>query len=82
MAMSDEEFSKLIGISKAERERIWAEVKANSKRLDDCETPHEFVEYEQEPNFRKKRCTKCLGTLSAIDALWYERGLQHGRESK
>jgi len=75
--------------SKEEMLALWEEVKANSKRLVDCSGPHDFVGIEAELQgetkdggklYRRYVCTKCGGKILSHDKLWYERGLQHGRE--
>lgn len=61
---------------------IWADVKANHKRLDECPGPHEFdFDPNATPLRRKATCRKCGGQLDTTDARWYLKGLEHGRKA-
>lgn len=62
---------------KPEFKVIWEEVKANHARLRSCPGPHVFPPYVAQPNARYT-CSKCNGSISALDRRWYEDGLAHG----
>jgi hypothetical protein len=59
--------------------KLWDNVKANGRALDNCEGPHRF-----EPTVptvklgRVYRCAKCGGEADSIAVRWYEMGLRHG----
>lgn len=67
--------------------KLWEEMQANQRRLDECVGPHDF-----RPATPKNSafgvagttdtyiCTKCQGTLNHYALHWYERGLQHARK--
>jgi hypothetical protein len=69
------------GLGRVESKNILAEVRANLKRLDECEGPHEFeLVLDTASEARKKhRCRKCGGTIDSTRRAWYDRGLEHGR---
>ena len=73
-------------MTKEEAKAIFQSIQENSRRLSECSGPHDFSEIVASDHaslaFQKKRCTKCKGTLNALDVLWYERGLNHGRQEK
>lgn len=73
--------SDVSGLRKKEIKQIWENVKANHKRLDECEGPHEFeLVGEDRPLKSKYRCRKCKGELDRINHGWYQRGLEHGKK--
>ncbi len=51
------------------------EMKANQQRLNGCDG-HDFMDIPD----TKCRCTKCGGELDKAQAVWYTRGLEHGRQ--
>jgi len=61
--------------------QIWRDVKANHDKLDKCEGPHEFkpIPVEGKTLVRDYLCSKCGGKIDAIHKIWYERGLEHGK---
>ena len=60
--------------------RIWAEVKANQKRLSECEAPHIFEPKEKTDSYLSKFvCKKCGGEVGSSEFAWYEKGLEHGK---
>lgn len=70
-------------MTRDEARAIFADVKANSKRLDECPRPHEFEPMEP----RKGRvllpdywCKVCGGTVDATRRRWYELGLEDARK--
>ena len=71
-------------ITKEEAQRIFEQVKANSKTLEGCAGPHDFSkEHEKYAHglVRSWACRKCGGTVDNIAKLWYERGLKDGAKS-
>lgn len=67
----------------AEARALWADVKANSKRLDECPRPHVFEEIA--PRYGRQllpdyRCAVCGGTVDATRRHWYQLGLDDGRK--
>jgi len=72
--------SDVSGLRKEEIVKVFEKVKANSKRLDECEGPHEFE--KQGKDIRAKyRCGKCGGELDNIKYYWYMKGLEHGKKA-
>lgn len=78
-------------MTRVEAAALWAEVKANAKRLVECAGPHTFIGDETdvqstlpsgEKIYRRFVCTKCGGKAGAFDRAWYERGLEHGRKER
>lgn len=64
-------------------EAIWANVKANAKRLDECRGPHDFTDASPEKPLNKNWiCVDCGGTVNTVAKNWYLRGLAHGRATK
>ena len=67
---------------------MWNEVKANHKRLNECQGPHDFVGVESELRYTLKDgsvygryvCKKCNGKVFPNDKIWYERGIEHGKK--
>ena len=82
MASIVDVLAKVASVPSEESKKILAEVRANLKQLDDCAGPHEFspVPDGARTIFLKHRCAKCGGTIDAIHASWYARGLEHGRK--
>jgi len=70
--------SNLTGMSEEAAHEILRDVKANHKLLDECVGPHDFQRVDGTMPM-KFRCSKCGGTVSASLAMWYKKGLQHGR---
>lgn len=65
----------------AESRRVWAEVKRNSTRLNNCAGPHDFQPHDRYGTFvRTYRCTRCGGVVPSNAQYWYQRGLDHGRK--
>jgi hypothetical protein len=73
--------SRVSGLGENEIDKIWEEVKANSKRIDECKGPHDF-EKEGEGIGAKYRCKKCKGRINGVSYFWYTKGLEHGRANK
>jgi len=70
------------GLKKKEINQIWEEVKANHKKLRECEGPHEFEKENDGLHFRAQyRCKKCGGTVRGHEYQWYMEGLRHGKAS-
>jgi hypothetical protein len=59
-------------------DKIWKQVKENSKKLDSCDL-HEFERLEPKKFGSKYKCKKCEGECSGTDYLWYLKGLEHGK---
>lgn len=71
------------GLGKVEVKKIWEQVKANLKRLDECVGPHDFQRLALETKLMFRfRCTKCGGEIEGDNRSWYERGLKHGRQER
>ena len=79
MPSNYEILSQVTGLPMSEMQKIWQEVKANAKTLDECGGPHDFQSQDPGKPLAKYRCTKCGGVVDGTDKLWYERGLEHGR---
>lgn len=76
-----------MAMARAEAKAILLHIKMNINALANCKGPHDFqpidVGNERVMAFnRKKRCALCSGELNELDVLWYERGLQHGRNER
>lgn len=80
MTNSMDKLSEMSGISKDTLDEIWKEVKANNETLNKCEGPHTFKSHKV-VKF-KWVCSKCGGHTSATQKVWYEKGLEHGRNKK
>ena len=63
-------------------DKIMERVVKNLDKLDACEGPHEFVSIEssETAKFSRLKCTKCGGTIDSSNAIWYNRGLEHGKK--
>ena len=59
---------------------IYEEVKENSKALEQCSTPHDFVKCDNSA-LPKWKCTKCGGTVNNSARYWYIQGLEHGKKA-
>lgn len=59
---------------------ILDQVRANHRKLNACEGPHEFViDNPEEQLLRQRyRCTRCGGHIECRLYFWYKRGLEHG----
>lgn len=67
-------------LKKTQLKKIWEEVKANQKRLEECVGPHDFEEEKNDkPGIPDMICKKCNGRLKKTEAVWYLKGLKHGR---
>lgn len=67
--------------TKEEAKKIFEEVQANHKRLDECAGPHDFqddLSSRVGTLVRRQKCSKCGGSIDALDSIWYRRGLEHG----
>lgn len=80
MSTPVEKIAKFTGLSQDDIKTVWEEARANAKRLDGCPGPHDFVGIGPAPQ-RKHRCTVCGGEVDLHAAHWYQRGLEHGRNS-
>ena len=70
---------------KLDVKKIWKEVQANRKRLDECEAPHVFKKKEKEDDSPRSLrsifvCEKCNGEIGASEYSWYTKGLEHGKK--
>ena len=81
-----EALGKITGLGREEVMDRWESVKANRKLLNECELPHDFDQTTRPDNPLSPRarflCSKCKGHVSGVEKLWYERGLEHGRNEK
>lgn len=77
--------------TKEEMKAVFADIKANRKRLAECVGPHDFVGIADtirghatngDAIYRKMKCSKCDGELGAIESHYYALGLKHGKECK
>lgn len=78
MPDSVDRLAGLTGVPRPELLSIWAGVQANHARLDGCPR-HDFVQDEPGRLGSRWTCAACGGSVSASDALWYRRGLEHAR---
>ena len=81
MDLSDiEEVLEFAMVDKETAQQIWQAVKANKKRLDNCNGPHDFQPIHEDGKklVRDYRCSKCGGKIDAIHKIWYCEGLEHG----
>lgn len=71
---------KITGITREESLKIWEQVKANHKKLAECEGPHDFTIEARKVGtlVREWGCTKCGGTVESTHRAWYLDGLRHG----
>ena len=79
-----EVLSKVSGMPIETANALFEEVKENHVRLDSCSGPHEFEEVNMGGSggfARDMRCKRCGGVLNRVHAIWYERGVKHGREA-
>jgi len=58
--------------------KIWQGVQENSKRLEQCSAPHDFVQNDN-AFLPKWKCMKCGGVINNNDHYWYAKGLEHAR---
>lgn len=65
-------------MNKEEARKIFEQVQANTKRLDACPKPHDFVDDPEDVRkvWKRKVCTNCGGKVDCIAAHWYERGMK------
>jgi len=84
--------TEITGFRQKELDSIVAEVKANSKALLECPSPHDFsICLDRRTKQRidnpspgqrfnaKWQCSKCGGRIDNMEKVWYERGLEHAR---
>ena len=71
--------SKISGLPKKEINSIWEDVKVNTKKLEECSGPHDFQPDTFKKPVRDQICSKCGGKIQASNALWYKKGLEHGK---
>lgn len=64
------------GLSESEVAGIWEDVKANQKKLEECDHPHDFA-IKSHGVKRNATCRKCGGNVAASQARWYLDGLKH-----
>lgn len=58
-------------------DKLWEEIKQNSKKLNDC-SGHDFsIDATERPYHQKYRCTCCEGVVDLPAKQWYERGVEH-----
>ena len=76
-----EALTKFTGIGNKDIDAIWETVKANHKKLEECERPHDFVPHGIGP-FRKEMCSKCGGVVNAINAMYYRQGLADAKKGE
>jgi hypothetical protein len=65
---------------------LWEEVKANHAKLRACKGSHDFVAdetdaYHNSAAAKRRKCTRCGGTMDSINASYYGDGLAHGLKS-
>lgn len=65
------------GIEPEVAHRIYQAVLANKRLLDAC-SRHDFVETSGRPGHAAAFvCSQCHGSVSAIAAHWYKKGMEH-----
>lgn len=85
-----ENLERITRIKRQEMDSIFQEVKANSKALDECRSPHDFSicidrrtkEEVSNPTPHQRfgakwKCSKCGGTVDSTTRIWYEKGISH-----
>lgn len=70
---------------KIDTQKILEAISSNRAKLMGCVGPHNFqpfsgVNHYGSRNARLVRCTLCGGEVDDFYALWYERGLAHGKK--
>lgn len=72
--------SRVSGVPRDEVFALWEQVKANHKRLDECQGPHVFVSLTPEKQIGQRfRCDRCQGEADGVHVHWYRLGLAHGQ---
>ena len=64
---------------KLEKDVVKLREDLNMKKLDECSGPHDFQPDTSKKPVREEICSKCGGKVDKINALWYKRGLEHGK---
>jgi hypothetical protein len=67
----------------SDQDKTVAAIDRNTKILLGCVGPHSFRVVDVDPSLPggvMLECSLCGGQLDAISALWYQRGLAHGRD--
>lgn len=68
-------------MAKADVDQIWVTVKANLEKLKSCPGPHDFRAMYPGRTFNQRyRCEKCGGEIGPTEQIWYQRGLEHGKQ--
>lgn len=66
----------LSGLSREEVEAQWTKVRENARLLELCGGPHDIGPIDHRDEYR---CGQCGGVLLRQQAIWYLRGVAHGR---
>jgi hypothetical protein len=64
-------------VSPKEAQEMLDRAKENVRKLEECATPHDF----QPIDGNRFQCSLCQGVTSSQAAVWYKKGLEHGRSS-
>lgn len=73
-------------MSKQARE-IYDSAMANAELLFSCSGPHDWEidprdVHRTDGDFKTRRCKRCGGVMSALDAFIYDTGVAHGRKAQ
>lgn len=89
--MNVREFGEKVGVPREDMNKILAEIKANSAKLDGCivhdfsicldrRTKQPIAEPTPQQTFGGRwRCKNCGGEVDASAKRWYNLGLEHGK---
>lgn len=81
MADTLDALSSMSGLTKDKIHDIWEGVKANNAKLDECPGPHRFTIPAGLRKFADDFiCEVCGGKVDGVNKVWYEKGLEHGRQ--
>lgn len=72
----------LSGVSTADMKKIWEDVKANHKRMAECDNHIFFLLPGDNPLRNKYECKRCGGIIDGIAYLWYTEGRKHEAKVK
>jgi hypothetical protein len=75
--------SKISGLSNETVRELFEKVKANRKLLDSCER-HDFsiIVGGSSKAVSRWQCSRCKGEIDQLHKYWYEKGVEHGSNSK
>lgn len=80
VSMTDNNLNRLSELTRVPRDEIraiWERVKANRKRLESCDGPHDFSRRYKRGASTRYQCIKCKGNVDHNQKIWYELGIAH-----